>query len=129
MPHPRQRCVTVGSRMGMTRLKRVRGAVWVTVAIGSFALGPLALPAAAHNNGAFHTKRQAENNVAKTVMVATIQNPKLGATLDTRIVCQGFGARSGLRYNHFRCAIVGPWKGAKSLTYHALRGGHYTISL
>jgi hypothetical protein len=89
----------------------------------------LAAPAVAHNNGAFHTKGQAENNIAKVLILATIQNPKLGATLDTRVVCSGFGARRGFRYNHFFCTIRRPWKGARSLTYHAKRGGHYDVSL
>lgn len=89
----------------------------------------LAAPAAAHSNGAYHTKAQAENNIAKVLIVATIQNPKLGATLDTRVVCLGFGARRGLRHNHFLCTIRGPWKGVRSLVYHARPGGHYDVSV
>jgi hypothetical protein len=88
----------------------------------------LAAPAAAHNNGAYHTKRQAETNVLKVVMVAMIRNPKLGATLDTRARCVGIGSHVGLRYNHFVCTI-GPWKGVATVKYHALRNGHYTVSL
>lgn len=85
-------------------------------------------PAAAHFNGAFHTRAQAENNVAKGVMVATIKDPRLGATLDTRVRCRGIDLPLGRRYNHFFCSIR-PWNGAAYVKYHARRNGRYTLSL